>query len=531
MPTDWLLSATGGRRRIQGRVGDADRHQRGRAGRHLRPGRVRRPGRLHRVGLVVHRSDVRPTRRPPPSRSARVTRRRARSPTPTSRPRSRWSRSSTRRRRAPGKVPADWTLTATPVAITGQGPVSGNGDPTSPGGVNAVTVFSGSYDLSETGPSRLHARHLGLCQGGVVTGAQVVVPPGGAVRCTITNTAVSPTLTLVKVVDNGTTGATTPATDVDPLGGRTDADQRGDRLARRHRRARPGRHLQPGRVRPDRLHGVGLGVHRGGVVDCLPRSRWPRARTPPARSPTRPSPPTAHARQAGRRGGGGRHGRRRPTGRSPRPVRRTISGPHRRRRPSPTATVPVGAYALVRERRAGRLHAVAVVVRRRHVRHEHGDARPGRPGDLHDRQHRRSCPTLTLVKVVDNGTTGATTPATAWTLSASGPVSISGATGLGRGDRRRRSRSASTRWPRPARPATPPRPGCARAAASSTPTSVTLTEGQSATCTITNTAIEPDAHAGQDRRQPLGRHRRADRLDPHRAPARRRSPAGPATRP
>ena len=38
-------------------------------------------------------------------------------------------------------------------------------------------------------------------------------PPGGVVRCTITNTAVSPTLTLVKVVDNGTTGATTPATE------------------------------------------------------------------------------------------------------------------------------------------------------------------------------------------------------------------------------------------------------------------------------------------------------------------------------
>ena len=45
-----------------------------------------------------------------------------------------------------------------------------------------------------------------------MTGNRVAVPPGGAVRCTITNTATSPTLTLVKVVDNGDTGATTPAT-------------------------------------------------------------------------------------------------------------------------------------------------------------------------------------------------------------------------------------------------------------------------------------------------------------------------------
>ena len=110
-----------------------------------------------------------------------------------------------------GRVPADWTLTATPVAIAGQGPVSGNGDPTTAGGVNAVTVFSGSYDLTESGPTGF-TPGTWVCQGGVLTAARVVVPPGGAVECTITNTAVTPTLTLVKVVDNGTTGATTPAT-------------------------------------------------------------------------------------------------------------------------------------------------------------------------------------------------------------------------------------------------------------------------------------------------------------------------------
>src|SRR4029079_5946337 len=51
-----------------------------------------------------------------------------------------------------GKVPADWTLTARPATIPGQGVVSGNADPTSAGGVNQVTVFSGTYQLDETGP-------------------------------------------------------------------------------------------------------------------------------------------------------------------------------------------------------------------------------------------------------------------------------------------------------------------------------------------------------------------------------------------
>ena len=111
-----------------------------------------------------------------------------------------------------GKVPADWTLTATPVAITGQGPVTGNGDPTSAGGVNQVTVFAGSYTLTESGPDGFTAGAW-ICLGGVVTGDVVEVPSGGTVTCEITNTAVAPTLTLVKVVDNGTTGATTAATE------------------------------------------------------------------------------------------------------------------------------------------------------------------------------------------------------------------------------------------------------------------------------------------------------------------------------
>ena len=51
--------------------------------------------------------------------------------------------------------------------------------------------------------------------------------------------------------------------------------------------------------------------------------------------------------------------------------------------------------------------------------------------------------TLTLEKTVDNGTTG-TAVATDWTLSATGPVTISGAERRSGGHRRRRSRWGRT---------------------------------------------------------------------------------------
>ena len=99
-------------------------------------------------------------------------------------------------------------------------------------------------------------------------------------------------------------------------------------------------------------------------------------------------------------------------------------------------------------------------------------------------------PTLTLVKVVDNGNTGATTPATAWELSAAGPTPISGASGSG----------AVTAAPVQVGTYTLAESGplgyeasawVCTGADGSTATSVTLTEGDHATCTITNTAIAP----------------------------------------
>ncbi|MGC5165997.1 prealbumin-like fold domain-containing protein [Luteimicrobium sp. DT211] len=109
-----------------------------------------------------------------------------------------------------GRTPSDWTLTATPSAIPGQGTVSGTGDPTTPGGVDAVSVSAGDYELTEDGPGGFDPGDW-VCQGGVLggDGSTVTVPNGGNVVCTITNTAVSPTLTLVKVVENTHGGIST----------------------------------------------------------------------------------------------------------------------------------------------------------------------------------------------------------------------------------------------------------------------------------------------------------------------------------
>ncbi len=104
-----------------------------------------------------------------------------------------------------GKVPADWTLTATPVNIAGQDVVSGNGDR---GGISSLAVSAGSYTLSEAGPSGFDAGEW-VCQGGMLTDTTVTLTNGATVICTIANTARTPSLTLRATVDNGGSGATT----------------------------------------------------------------------------------------------------------------------------------------------------------------------------------------------------------------------------------------------------------------------------------------------------------------------------------
>jgi uncharacterized repeat protein (TIGR01451 family) len=101
-------------------------------------------------------------------------------------------------------VSQDWTLTATPQFVSDQGVVSGRGDPTLSDGVADEPVFAGTYKLTESGPAGFTPGDWS-CPGAIVDGDMVTVANGASVRCEITNTAQDPYLTLIKVVDNGTT--------------------------------------------------------------------------------------------------------------------------------------------------------------------------------------------------------------------------------------------------------------------------------------------------------------------------------------
>ena len=117
-----------------------------------------------------------------------------------------------------------WTLTATgPTTITG---ITG-----APAVTNAP-VNTGTYTLSETGPAGYAAGNWS-CTAGTLTGSSLVLPLNSvSATCTINNDDQPATLTLVKVVNNGTTGATaTPAA--------VDVDRRPDRPRSVVRATRP----------------------------------------------------------------------------------------------------------------------------------------------------------------------------------------------------------------------------------------------------------------------------------------------------
>ena len=384
-----------------------------------------------------------------------------------------------------GKVAADWTLTATPVSITGQGPVTGNGDPTSSGGVNAVTVFSGSYDLTETGPAGFDPGAWS-CEGAVVTADRVVVPPGGVVRCSITNTAVSPTLTLVKMVDNGTTGATTPATEwtltadgPTPISGATGAATVTTAT------------VQVGTYTLSESGPAGYTASdwscTGGTsatTDSVTVAEGQHATCTITNTAIPPKLTLVKQVDTTAAGGSGQPTDWTLTAAGP----TTVSGSTGD--PSVTAvTVPVGAYTLSESGGPAGYTASPWSC----VGGTAGtDAVTLAPGDdaTCTVTNTAVMPKLTLVKVVDNGATGATAVATDWTLSGDGPVSISGVSGSG----------AVTGAPVQVGQYTLAETGpggytasdwTCTGAASTTSETVTVTEGQDATCTITNTAIPP----------------------------------------
>ena len=96
---------------------------------------------------------------------------------------------------------SDFTLSA-----NGPTPISGL---TGEAVITNATVNAGSYTLSEDGPAGYDDGDGWSCTGGTLTGDSVLVGLNADVTCTITNTAIAPTLTLIKYVDNGTSGLET----------------------------------------------------------------------------------------------------------------------------------------------------------------------------------------------------------------------------------------------------------------------------------------------------------------------------------
>ena len=323
-----------------------------------------------------------------------------------------------------GKVPADWTITATPDGIAGQDPVSGNGDPTSPDGVSQVNVFAGSYDLTESGPAGFDAGQW-VCEGGVLTGASVRVPSGGTVICTITNTAVSPTLTLVKTVDNGNTGATAVPTDwtlsadgPTPISGAT-ADPSVTAASVQVGAYPLDESGPPGYTAGD-WHCVG-GSQDGGTVTLAEGENATCTITNSA------VPPTLTLVKVVDNGATGATAE--PvdwtlTAAGPTPISGVSGGPA-------VTAVPVdsGEYTLAeQDGPAGYTASDWSCIGARPIGNTVPVAGAGVAVSCTIKNTAVS-PTLTLVKVVDNGNTGVTTEATDWTLTAQGPTPISGPTG------------------------------------------------------------------------------------------------------
>ena len=97
----------------------------------------------------------------------------------------------------------EWTLSA-----AGPTPISGAG------GVASTEVTFGTYTLSESGGPAGYTASTWVCTGGSQTGSQVTIGAGDDVTCTITNDDQPPSLTLTKVVvnNNGGTAVTTDFT-------------------------------------------------------------------------------------------------------------------------------------------------------------------------------------------------------------------------------------------------------------------------------------------------------------------------------
>ena len=394
---------------------------------------------------------------------------------------------------------SDWTLTATPGEIAGQSAVSGHGDSAMAGGVHEVEVFAGAYDLSESGPAGYTADEAWVCTGAVASGSTVLVPSGGNVACTITNTAQQPTLTLVKTVTNSHGGSNVP-TDwtLQAVGGTTISGTTGSSDVT----AVP---VRIGSYELSELAGAAVPVdgYVGGEWSCVGGTPGEGASVHVAlgdqvtctiNNADQPAHLTLVKVVDGQAAGSGRVPADWKLTAKPAQIegQQSVSGNGNPESAGGVKSVPVfaGSYALSEDGPSGFNASQWVCEGGVVTVDEAGKAavsiRNGGNVVCQITNTARS-PLLTLVKVVDVGQTGSSATAADWSLIASGPTPISGISGS----------ATVTSAPvqvgtytlsESAGPAgfTPSAWKCEGATV--TGSSITLAEGDNATCTIVNTA-------------------------------------------
>ncbi len=381
--------------------------------------------------------------------------------------------------------PGDFDLTADPQDIDGQAPVTGPGNSAA---VTNQTVFAGSYELSEDGPDGFLGS-IWECTGGVVDGAIVTVPNGGNVTCTITNTAIAPTLTLIKTVvnDNGGTAVATDwtlsADGPSPISGTTGApavtaaaveigtytlDETGPLgYAASDWTCLNG-------VTPFPQDGASITLAEGDDVTCTIVNNDEAAQLTLIKTVVN-----------GATGATAVSANWTLTAAGPTPVTGPGSSPQ-----VTAQTVNAGDYVLSES--GGPAGYTASAWDCGDAEQESSTVEVPNGGNVTcEITNTATAPTLTLVKSVDNGNTGATTAETAWTLTAvNGASTITGITAT----------SAVTDAVATVGTYGLTETGPAGYDASSwvctggtatTGTSVTLALGDAATCTITNTAQQP----------------------------------------
>ena len=369
----------------------------------------------------------------------------------------------------------DWTLSA-----DGPTPISGTvGNPT----VTNAAVEIGSYDLAESGGPAGYTAGNWTCTGATLTGSTVAIALGDDATCTITNNDQPAQLTLVKNVDNpdGSGGAAAPAdwtltadgpttitgtSGSDPV---TDATVDGGDYTLTEADGPAGYTAANWTCTGATVNGAAVTVPNGGDVTCTITNTAQQAHLTLVKTVTNDNGGTAVPTDWTLTADGPTTGITGPVGDPAVTDTPVAAGDYQLTEAGGPAGYTASAWSCTGATVTGATVAIAL-----------GD-------DATCTIHNNDQPAqLTLVKTVDHGTTGDTTPATAWTLTGTGPTPISGTTGSN--DVTGATVNAGTYDLTETGPAGFTATAWDCGPATITGTTVTVPNGADITCTITNTA-------------------------------------------